>query len=147
MGRSGWLAVAASIAVLVCAGCGLPDRAGSANASCVGPRLGDEPAGSTSLDRARALAPGEAVTVYGLWYTSTCNDTSGDAGPLVPLPPVHLALELPGASVDDLGEFTPSGDDMGFSVLVRVPAGTPAGIAVVHDDRQPAAEYRFEVRE
>jgi hypothetical protein len=58
---------------------------------------------------------------------------------------VHLTVVLPGGSVEELGAFTPEGPDMGFSSEVRVPAGTPAGTATVHDDRPYPATRKFKV--
>lgn len=90
------------------------------------------------------VGPGETLTIYGHWYTSTCNDTGGH-DPLVPLQPVQLSLTLPGGAVESLGTFTPSGQDMGFSTRVLVPAGTPAGTAKVSDAREYPATYEFEI--
>jgi len=84
------------------------------------------------------------MTIYGHWYTSTCNDTGGN-DPLTPLPPVHLTLRLPGGDVRQLGEVYPSGKDMGFSIEVQVPAATRAGIAIVRDDQEDPATFDFEV--
>lgn len=90
------------------------------------------------------VGPGASITIYGHWYTSTCNDT-GQQDPLQALPPVHLVVTLPGGVVQDLGEFTPEGADMGFSAVVRVPATTPTGTASIHDDRSPEATFMFAV--
>ncbi len=48
------------------------------------------------------MAPGDTITIYGHWYTTTCNDTGGH-DPLRPPPLVHLTLRLPGGVVEDLG--------------------------------------------
>jgi hypothetical protein len=122
--------------------------------SCAAPYLSDQapsvdPAGDGSGSRLRTaptVEPGDSLTVYGHWYTSTCNDTGMSAGdPMQPLPPVGLTLTLPGGSVEDLGRFTPSGPDMGFAAAVQVPAGAPAGLAVVADDQEHPATFSFRV--
>ena len=77
--------------------------------------------------------PGSTITIYGHWYTSTCNDTGSDA-PLQPLPPVRLTLTLPGGDVQELGEFSPGGTDRGFSTGVAGPVGRQPGTATVRDD-------------
>lgn len=90
------------------------------------------------------MSPGATIKIYGHWYTSTCNDTGGK-DPLEPLTPVHLTLMLPGGIPQNLGEFQASGQDMGFSVEVHVPAATRAGAATIRDDRQYPATYNFQV--
>lgn len=90
------------------------------------------------------VGPGATITIYGHWYTSTCNDTGGD-DPLRPLPPVHLTLSLPGGDAQQLGEFHPSGTDMGFSIGVRVPAEAMSGTATVRDDQRYPATFSFRV--
>ncbi len=50
-------------------------------------------------------------------------------------------MTLPGGVVEDLGEFTSQGADMGFSAMVRVPAATPTGTGSVRDDRSPEATF------
>lgn len=117
---------------------------GSANASCVGPYLNDQPPGGPFRGPEQIVSPGTTITIYGHWYTSTCNDT-GDQDPLEALPPVHLILTLPGGSPQSLGQFLPSGQDMGFSVEVHVPAETQEGSATIRDDRPFATAYTFEV--
>jgi hypothetical protein len=122
---------------------------GSVSASCAAPYLDAVPPTAPSASAATPVSPGDRLTIYGHWYTSTCNDTGNDTGasnPLEPLPPVHLTLTLPGGEVTDLGRFTPAGDDMGFSVVVEVPAGTPAGLATVRDDQEHPATYTFHVK-
>ncbi len=140
-------AVAASTLVLLCAACGgsSPSR-DTSSASCVGPYLNNQPPTASASFRGPVptVSPGGAITIYGHWYTSTCNDTGGH-DPLKPLPPVHLTLTLPGEQLEPLGEFSPGGRDMGFSTEVRVPPGTPAGTATVRDDRQYPATYKFKV--
>ena len=91
-----------------------------------------------------SVSPGATITIYGHWYTSTCNDTGGN-DPLTPLSPVHLTLTLPGGDVQELGEFNPSGQDLEFFTGVHVPAATRAGTATVRDDQQHPATYRFKV--
>lgn len=112
--------------------------------SCVGPYLSDQPPTGVFHGPEPTVSPGEAITVYGHWYTDTCNDT-GSHDPVTPLPPVHLTVHLPGGTVEELGELHPQGQDMGFSTTVRVPTGTPPGTATVRDDRRPPATYDFEV--
>ncbi|MBO3084107.1 hypothetical protein [Cellulomonas fengjieae] len=90
------------------------------------------------------VSSGGAITIYGHWYTTTCNDTGGNE-PLQPLAPVHLTATLPGGDVVNLGNLDPGGPDMGFAVEVHVPAGTPAGTVTIRDDRQQPATYEFEV--
>jgi len=115
-----------------------------AAASCVGPYLNDQPPSGPFRAPTPTVAPGDGLTVYGHWYTSTCNDTGGDE-PLAPLKPVQLTLTLPDGSVTELGEFEPHGDDMGFSTTVTVPTGTPAGVATLTDNRSLPATYEFNV--
>lgn len=84
------------------------------------------------------------MTIYGLWYTTTCDDTGGH-GRLNAMPAVHLTLTLPGGAATPLGRFRAHGADMGFSTAVRVPAGTPAGTATIRDDQPQPATFRFTV--
>lgn len=114
------------------------------NTSCVGPYLNDQPPSGSFRLPEQTVSPGATINIYGHWYTSTCNDT-GRKAPLEPLPPVHLTLKLPSGVLQNLGEFHPNGQDMGFSLEVHVPAATPAGTATVHDDRQFPAAYTFQV--
>jgi hypothetical protein len=116
----------------------------SSDASCVGPYLTDRPPSGPFRGPLPRVRPGATITIYGHWYTRTCNDTGGN-DPLVPLPPVHLTLTLPGGAVQQLGEFHPSGKYMGLSIGVHVPAATRAGTATVRDDQQHPAAYRFKV--
>jgi hypothetical protein len=59
---------------------------------------------------------------------------------------VRLTVALPGGQTEDLGAYTPSGRDMGFTAAVDIPAGTPTGTATIHDDLTPyATSYRFTV--
>jgi hypothetical protein len=117
---------------------------GTSSASCVGPYLNDQPPSGPFRAPAPIVSPGDTLTLHGHWYTTTCNDTGGD-DPLKPMRPVHLTLTWPGGAVERLGALSPAGVDMGFSATVRVPAGTPAGIARVHDDRPGAPTYRFHI--
>ena len=143
--RRARLLVATAGLGLLCAACGGPSGGeGVSVFSCVGPSLDQVPPNAPSASAAAPVAPGDSLTVYGHRYTDTCNDTGQD-DPLQPLPPVHLTLTLPGGAVEDLGVFTPRGDDMGFSVVVHVPAGTPAGVAKIRDDREYPAVDRFRV--
>ena len=84
------------------------------------------------------------ITIYGHWYTSTCNDTGGH-DPFKPLPNVHLTLTLPGGDVRQLGEVKASGKDMGFSIGVQVPRTTRAGAATVRDDQPYPATFMFRI--
>lgn len=91
------------------------------------------------------MHPGDSLTVYGHWYTSTCNDT-GTHDPVRPLPLVHLTLRLPGGKTAHLGPLTPGGRDMGFKVLARIPAAARSGTATIRDDRPPyPADFRFTI--
>lgn len=135
------------VALLLLAACGTSpvghDRQHSA-ASCVAPYLDDQPPGRGRGAATPTLAPGGVLTIYGHWYTSTCNDTGGD-DPLVPLPPVRLVVDLPDGTVVHLGPFTPKGQDLGFSADVPLPAGTPAGEATVRDDQEVPATFAFAI--
>jgi hypothetical protein len=143
--------IAASSLVLLCAACGdrsnpnaVSDANGTSSASCVGPYLNDQPPSGPFRGPVPTVTPGVTITIYGHWYTNTCNDTGGHE-PLEPLPPVHLTLTLPGGDVQALGEFNPGGKDMGFSIGVHVPATTRAGTATVRDDQRHPATYEFQV--
>jgi hypothetical protein len=148
---------ASGLLLLLSSACGDPSRAtgapsanatrdpnGTSSTSCVGPYLNDQPPSGPFRGPVPTVSPGSSITIYGHWYTSTCNDTGG-IDPLKPLPTVHLTLTLPGGDVHELGQFDPCGKDMGFSTQVQVPAATQAGIATVHDDQQYPAAYRFKV--
>lgn len=143
------LLVAALAVLLTCAACGGTSGAngnagGAANASCVAPYLNDQPPSGPFHARVPTVSPGSVITIYGHWYTSTCNDTGGDE-PLKPLPPVHLTLTLPGGEVEDVGELSAGGPDLGFSTEAHVPPTTPEGIATVRDDQEHPATYTFKV--
>lgn len=115
------------------------------NASCVAPYLNDQPPTGSYKSRARTVRPGQTITVYGHWYTATCNDT-GSHSQLKPLPPVKLTLILPGGKIEHLGRRRAGGRDMGFSIRVRIPNHTEQGAAKVTDDRKPfPATYKFQV--
>ena len=120
-------------------------RGGGVSASCIAPYVDDQPPGTPPREPARVVAPGDSVKLYGHWYTSTCND-SGPASstPPEPLPPVHVTLTLPGGDPQPVGTFTPAGEDLGFTFVVDVPAGTPEGVATIQDDRTPTS-YSFQV--
>jgi hypothetical protein len=116
---------------------------GQTAASCVGPYLDDQPrVGGRFGAPPPTVHPGEVLTVYGHWYTSTCNDT-GEQDPLQPLPSVRLTLTLPGGDTRRLGRHTPAGPDMGFSVSVRIPARAHNGSATISDDRGGAGRATF----
>lgn len=128
--------------MFACAACGGVQTTSAA--SCVGPHLNDQPPNGAFRGPTPTVSPGQSLTIFGHWYTSTCNDTGGHA-PLEPLPPVHLSVTLPGGAVEPLGTFTPTGQDLGFSTAVVVPTGTPTGTATVSDDRVYPATYEFEI--
>jgi len=109
-------------------------------ASCVAPYLDDQPPGGERGAATPTVAPGGVLTIYGHWYTSTCNDTGGDA-PLEPLPAVRLVVQLPGGAVQHLGPFTPQGQDLGFTATVPVPPDAPPGTATVRDGRETPATF------
>jgi hypothetical protein len=137
---------AAAVALLAAAflvACGSRST-GDSNASCVAPYLDDQPPGGRYGAPAPTASPGESLTIYGHWYTSTCNDMGG-SDPPKPLAPVHLTLTLPGGPAVPLGEFTPHGQEMGFNAEVQIPAETSAGTATIHDDRRYPQTYRFKV--
>lgn len=124
--------------------------AGGANASCVGPYLDDQPPSGRYGAPAPTASPGETLTIYGHWYTTTCNDAGGTDPlkpiPLKPMAPVHLHLTLPGGKAVPLGEFTPQGHDMGFKAHVHIPSRTGTGTATIRDDQKYPNVYRFKVR-
>ncbi len=135
----------ASALVLLCAGChGSNDTGGTSGASCVAPYLNDQPPSGPFSGPTPTVSPGSTITIYGHWYTTTCNDTGGH-DPLKPMPPVHVTLTLPGGAVEHGGELHPRGRDMGFSTALEVPAGTPAGTATVRDDQAPPATFTFKI--
>ncbi|SFB93002.1 hypothetical protein SAMN04487968_102336 [Nocardioides terrae] len=141
---------AATTLVLLCAGCGsngsdTHQRNETSSASCAAPYLNDHPPGGPFHGPVPTVRPGGTITIYGHGYTSTCNDTGGIREQLKPLPPVHLTLALPGGELHALGDFSPSGKDMGFSIVVNVPAAAPTGTATVRDDRESPATFEFEV--
>lgn len=145
MRRVTWMLVALALLTACEKSSGAKVTGGEANASCVAPYLNDQPPNRRYRSKAPTVRPGETLTVYGHWYTSTCNDT-GTRDPVEPLPPVRLTLTLPGGQTQRLGMFTPAGRDMGFTVPVRIPAATRAGTATTRDDRAPyPASYQFEV--
>jgi hypothetical protein len=61
--------------------------AGQSSASCTGPYLDDQPPTGSHGAPAPTVGPGDDLTIYGHWYTSTCNDTGSDHDPLTVLPP------------------------------------------------------------
>ena len=128
------------------AACNSQDRdegGGTSAASCVAPYVDDQRPDETSATAPPTLRPGDSITLYGHFYTETCNDTGGE-DPLVPMDPVHLTATLPGGDEVDLGTFTPSGDDMGFTTTLVVPASTPDGNVRVSDGL--GHPYSFVVR-
>jgi hypothetical protein len=142
VGKWAILGGASALLLLATACGGSPGTRGAENASCVGPYLNDQPPTGAFRGPVPTVRPGDTITVYGHRYTTTCNDTGGD-DPQEPLPPVRLTVTLPGGVAQPLGEFTPAGDDLGFSTMVDVPANTPAGTATVRDDLQHT--YTFSV--
>jgi hypothetical protein len=135
--------------VLGCAACGdgasTTGTVAGEGASCVAPYLDSVPPDATSVAAAHPVRPGASVTVYGHWYTSTCNDTNHSHDPLRPLRPVHLTAIWPNGEVQRLGTFTPAGRDMGFSVVVHVPREARPGTARIRDDQAHPSTYRFHV--
>ncbi len=115
------------------------------SSSCVAPYLDDQGPGGTYGGPAATASAGGALTVYGHWYTASCNDTNHGSDDHVPLPAVRLTLTLPDSSSQDLGAFTPSGGDLGFHVVVQLPRTSVPGTASVTDDREPPAVYRFTI--
>ena len=115
-------------------------------ASCNPPLLNDHPPGpGYSAPDSNVVRPGDTLTIYGHWYKLVCNDT-GASDPIEPLPPVHVTLTLPGGKTQPLGEFTPSGRDLGFTVHVLIPDDAPTGTATISDDRTPyPARYHFTI--
>lgn len=150
--RRGWRQtsmrlVAVTVALVAAlAACG--NDGPSSSASCVGPYLNmplrDRP-GKSGPPPSTTVKAGGTLPIHGHWYTSTCNDTSGDNDPLVPLPDVILTVALPGGEQLHLGPFTPTGDDMGFEAQVTIPPDTPAGRATVSDNTGTVAKYAFDV--
>jgi len=143
------------VLVLVLAGCGAKDlgsigQTGS-NASCVGPHLDDQPPDGTYGAKPPRVRPGASLTIYGHWYTNTCQDTgvNGRRGnaPLDPLPPVRLTLTLPGGRVQHLGTYTPAGPDAGFTATVHIPRNARTGTATIGDNRQDTRNYSFRIGE
>ena len=121
------------------------EQGGGAAASCAAPYLDADPPGTTtSASTVTLVAPGDSVTVFGHWYTSTCNDT-GLHDPLEPLPPVHLTLTFPSGRATDLGVFTPSGPDLGFTATFRIPPGTRPGLVRISDDQEHPSVYKVRV--
>jgi hypothetical protein len=149
--------LAASGLLLLCVACGGPSNVtstsganvtsnanGTSNASCVGPYLNDQPPNGPFHGPVPTVSPGATITIYGHWYTSTCNDTGGDDPLEAALPTVHVTVTLPGAMCRNSASSI-SCKDMGFSTEVHVPVATRAGTATVRDDRQYPATYRFTV--
>ena len=119
--------------------------AGGTSNSCVSPYLDDQPPTGTYGAPAATVRAGNDLTLYGHWYTSTCDDIDPGRRDLAPLAPVRLTLTLANGVVKDLGAFTPAGQDVGFTVVIRLPYPTPAGTASVRDDGNPPAVYRFTI--
>jgi hypothetical protein len=130
---------------LLITGCGASRATGgTSGASCVAPYLNDQPPSGPFHGPTPTVAAGGTVTIYGHWYTTTCNDTGGHDS-LQAMPPVHLTLTLPGGATTEMGQFTGHGQDMGFSTTVQVPGPTPAGTATIHDDQPHPATFTFKV--
>ena len=132
----------ALVVLLACSGCAGAFNDTSAS-SCVGPYMTNVATGPRDSATAVSVNAGDTITIYGHWYTTTCNDTGGNE-PLKPLP-VHLTLTFPDGTSQALGQVNPSGPQMGFSITVRIPAGTHSGTASVSDDRDYPATYRFHI--
>ena len=140
-----WLLVVVPV-VAACGGeSGNSASARQASASCVAPYLNDQPSNDRFRSPPLTVRPGATLTVYGHWYTSTCNDT-GTRGRTNPLPPVQLIVTLPDGKTARLGPFTPGGRDMGFMAHVHIHAATRAGTVTIRDDRAPhPSSYQFTV--
>jgi hypothetical protein len=137
--------LAGAALVMLLGACGGREGSTVTEFSCVGPFLDTIPPDASSVAAEAPVSPGDSLTLYGHGYTTTCNDTGGN-DPLQSSAPVHLTVSWPGGDTEQLGTFTPAGDDMGFSVVVQVPVGTPPGVAKIRDDEQDAVTYRFHVR-
>jgi hypothetical protein len=98
--------------------------AAPASASCVGPYIDAQPPGGTFGADPPTVAPGGTITVYGHWYTSTCNDTGGN---------------------DPLEPLEPSGRSMGFAAAIRLPEDAPNGPATVDDGVDYGPDYTFAI--
>lgn len=128
-------------AALVAGGCAGTPASGpgsggdGAAASCVGPYVDASPPDGRYGAPPPMVAPGAEVTLYGHWYTSACNDTSGLDDPVVPLPDVTLTVTWPDGRTSELGPYAPGGSDMGFTAALTVPPDVPAGTATVSDGR------------
>lgn len=107
---------------------------GGAAASCVGPYVDDQPPGGRYGVPPPTVAPGGSVTLYGHWYTSTCDDTGQDE-PDVPRPDVTLTVTWADGRRTELGPYAPGGADVGFAAVLVVPLGVPAGTVSVTDGR------------
>ena len=137
--------IAAIALMVLAAGRGAGQSSGgTSSASCVGPYLDAVPPNTSTVEAAKPVSPGDSLKIYGHWYTTTCNDT-GSHEPLQPLAPVHLTLVWPSGAVQRLGEFTPAGDDMGFSLVVHVPDRMQVGTAKIRDDQEYPSTYKFQV--
>ncbi len=115
------------------------------SASCVSPYIDDQGLRGTFGAPTATASAGDNLTLYGHWYTSTCNDTNQGNGDPAPLPPVRLTLTLPDKTVHNLGSFTPAGADVGFHVVVHLPRTAVPGTASITDDREPPAVYHFTI--
>ena len=130
-----------ALTLIVLAGCSATN--GTSAASCVGPYLDNQPPSGDYGVPAPTVSPGATLTVYGHWYTSTCDDT-GQHDPPVALAPVHLTLVLPDGQRESLGVFSPAGPDMGFTTTLHVPEATSPGTAKVLDGIGHV--YQFHIR-
>ena len=135
--------VALAAALPLLAACGSLEQGGTSNASCVGPYLDAHPPGAGYGGKPPTVHAGSDLTVYGHWFTSTCNDTNQAHDPLRALPPETLTLTLPGAEATPLGTFNPTGEDLGFEVTIHVPPDTPTGRALVTGE--DGRTFRFHV--
>lgn len=144
-----WLLVLVPL-LIACGAKDLGNMSGTgSNGSCVAPYLDHQPPGGHSDAASPTVRPGHSLKIYGHWYTSTCNDTVANGTPanqpLKPLPPVRLTLTLPGGEVQRLGRYRPGGQDLGFTVSVRIPTDARAGTATITDDRTDPATYSFRI--
>jgi hypothetical protein len=141
--RAAHLTVTIALLPLIGA-CAIP--ASGENAACVSPYIDDQRPNGDYGAPAATVSPGDALTIFGHWYTDTCNDTNPATADPKPLPSVRLTLILPDGSTRDLGLATPAGPDVGFQVTVQVPPSAKDGPASVSDDRTPPAKYHFTVK-
>ncbi|HEY6533370.1 MAG TPA: hypothetical protein VIY72_13765 [Acidimicrobiales bacterium] len=124
----GLAAVVLSAAWLV-AGPGI----GAAGASCVGPQLQVAPT---------VAAPGQSVTVAGLYFGDDCNDTGGP-GPVLGQPLQDIELWMRVGDEDKLVALVDASRTYDFAIQVPVPPslGTGAGAVTARVDGRPVTTF------